>query len=120
MLRQPFLCHRLPSGNLEIFDSEATGGETLGELVMGDDTSNLNGPAGWLGDAIAKAARSQNLRVEYNCHPSQTRRSESCLLHVLSRALVPEVSAGAFVKKADRFFDKYYASLQERSERDSL
>ena len=105
-----FLIHRLPSGAIEVFDSQATGGETLDELLMGDQDNGYNGPAGWLGDAVSKAARSQNLRVEYNRKPSQSRVSESCLLHVLSRALVPGVSAGAFVKKADRFFDRWYAA----------
>ena len=112
-----FLIHRLPSGAIEVFDSQATGGETLDELLMGDQDNGYNGPAGWLGDAVSKAARSQNLRVEYNRQPSQSRVSESCLLHVLSRALVPEVSAGAFVKKADRFFDKYHAALQKEESR---
>ena len=105
--------HRLPSGDLEVFDSQAADGETLDELLHGDKDSGLNGPAGWIGDAISKAARSKNLRVVYNRQPSQTRHSETCLLHVLSRALVPEVSAGAFVKNADRFFDKYHAALQK-------
>ena len=78
------------------------------------DTSNLNGPAGWLGEALAQAAGKENVRVEYNRGAPQGKCSNSCLLHTLARALVPGVPAKTFVKKADRFFVKHYAAQEGR------
>ena len=109
------LLHRLPSGNFEFFDSQSVGGENLTEFLSGDqDPKRLNGPAGWLGEALAQAAEKENVRVEYNRGAPQSKRSESCLLHTLARALLPGVPAKTFVKKADRFFVKHYAAKEER------
>ena len=109
------LAHRLPSGNLEFYDSQSVKGETLDEFLLGHgDTSNLNGPAGWLGEALAQAAGKENVRVEYNRSAPQGKRSNSCLLHTLARALVPGVPAKTFVKKADRFFVKHYAEKEKQ------
>ena len=105
------LLHRLPSGNLEFFDSQAANGENLDEFLSGDqDPKRLNGPAGWLGEALARATEKEKVRVEYNHSASQSKSSETCLLHTLARALLPGVPAKTFVKKADRFFVKNYAA----------
>ena len=113
------LIYRLPSGNLEFFDSQAANGENLDEFLSGDqDPKRLNGPAGWLGEALDHATEKEKVRIEYNRGATQSRQSESCLLHTLARALLPEVPAKTFVKKADRFFVKHYAS-QEGSQSNS-
>ena len=86
------LLHRLPSGDFEFFDSQASNGETLDEFLSGDqDPKRLNGPAGWLGEALERAAGKENVRVVYNRGATQSKSSETCLLHTLARALVPGV-----------------------------
>ena len=51
-------------------------------------------------------------RRQYNRGATQSKSSETCLLHTLARALVPGVPAKTFVKKADRFFVKHYAAQE--------
>ena len=114
------LLHRLPSGDLEFFDSQAANGENLDEFLSGDqDPKRHNGPAGWLGEALAHAAEKDNVHVVYNRGAPQSRSSESCLLHTLARALLPGVPAKTFVKKADRFFVKHYDAQDEKQKRHS-
>ena len=45
-----FLVHRRPTGAgsaLEVYDSQATSGDILGELLHGEKDNGLNGPPGW-------------------------------------------------------------------------
>ena len=104
------LLHRLPGGALEVFDSQADCGETLAQLLFGEgDSTGLNGPPGWLGAALTLAARREGAPVVFNPAATQTASAQSCLLHTLARAAAPGAEGGAFVKRAHRFFEKWYA-----------
>ena len=95
---------------VEIYDSQAARGETLRDYLEGKRGTRLNGPPGWLGQALAEMAAHHDVRLSYNKHAPQGKDSETCLLHTLARAAAPEVTAAQFTKKANRFFVKHAAA----------